>query len=291
VSIPFILVPQLLFSGVIVNFQKLHPAITSQKYVPIVGDLMTSRWAYEALVVEQFRDNDFQKHFFSYEKQMSESSFRASFLIPAIQQSYQSWLKDANDWDQRIFKNELLKLSEVFNFPSDLDFTDKTLRDSSERIQIWLEHVREASRKEFKQQSNVRDQVYDEIIDKLGGHKQIIEYKNTFHNEAVEQIVLNRREINKLKKGTDEIIQLKDPIFQTPVNTNGRAQLFASQKRVGNYLIDTFWFNLVVIWITTLIFYFSLYFDVLRRFILIIEILWMKILPEGHILITRKRQK
>ncbi|PXY01147.1 ABC transporter [Marinifilum breve] len=291
VSIPFILVPQLLFSGVIVSFNKLHPAITTQKYVPIVGDLMTSRWAYEALVVEQFKNNQFEKQFFPYEKAMSESSFRSSFLIPAMQQSYKSWLKENNDRHYRVFKNELLKLSDIYTFPADLEVSKQVLRDSSERVQIWLEHVKQAGWKEYKEQSKHRDQVYEEIIDELGDRQKILDYKNTHHNEAIEQIVTNRREINKLIRYEDEFIQLKDPIFQTPISQNGRAHLFASQKRIGNYLIDTFWFNVTIIWLTSIIFYFSLYFDVLRRFLLLIEILWVTILPEGDIRIRRKRQK
>ena len=46
ILIPFILVPELLFSGVMVKFDELHTSITSKVYVPVVGDLMTSRWAY-----------------------------------------------------------------------------------------------------------------------------------------------------------------------------------------------------------------------------------------------------
>ncbi|WP_282126289.1 ATP-binding cassette domain-containing protein [Marinifilum flexuosum] len=291
VSIPFILVPQLLFSGVIVSFNKLHPAITTQKYVPIVGDLMTSRWAYEALVVEQFKNNQFEKQFFPYEKAMSESSFRSSFLIPAMQQSYKSWLKENNDKHYRVFKNELIKLSDVYSFPTELEVSKQVLRDSSARVQTWLEHVKQAGWKEYKEQSMHRDQVYEEIIDELGDIQKIVEYKNTHHNEAIEQIVTNRREINKLIRYEDEFIQLKDPVFQTPISQNGRAHLFASQKRLGNYLVDTFWFNVTIIWLTSIIFYFSLYFDVLRRFLLLIEILWVTILPEGDIRIRRKRQK
>jgi len=291
VSIPFILVPQLLFSGVIVSFNKLHPAITTQKYVPIVGDLMTSRWAYEALVVEQFKNNQFEKQFFPYEKAMSESSFRSSFLIPAMQQSYKSWLKENNDKHYRVFKNELIKLSDIYSFPTELEVSKQVLRDSSVRVQTWLEHVKQAGWKEYKEQSMHRDQVYEEIIDELGDIQKIVEYKNTHHNEAIEQIVTNRREINKLIRYEDEFIQLKDPVFQTPISQNGRAHLFASQKRLGNYLVDTFWFNVTIIWLTSIIFYFSLYFDVLRRFLLLIEILWVTILPEGDIRIRRKRQK
>ncbi|MGQ1909784.1 ATP-binding cassette domain-containing protein [Marinifilum sp. RC60d5] len=291
VSIPFILVPQLLFSGVIVSFNKLHPAITTQKYVPLVGDLMTSRWAYEALVVAQFKDNEFEKKFFPYEQKMSEAAFRSSFLIPLLEQTYESWLKNEKEKDFCLVRNELLKLSKIYTLPENIELSRIYLRHSSENINAWLEKVKQASRTDYKNNSNERDRVYNELIQTFGDSEKVFEFKEKYHNEAIEQIVLNRREINKLIKYKDEIIQLKDPVFQIPGERNGRAQLFASQKRLGNYLIDTFWFNLIIIWLTTIVFYFSLYFDVLRRVLAFIEFLRVKILPEGDFRIARKRQK
>ena len=64
IFVPLILVPQLLFSGVVVDFNKMHNRISNDKTVPVIGDLMTSRWAYEALAVTQFKDNAYEKYFF-----------------------------------------------------------------------------------------------------------------------------------------------------------------------------------------------------------------------------------
>jgi hypothetical protein len=43
-------------SGVIVDFDKLHKSIANDQYVSIAGDLMISRWAYEAMAVNQFKN-------------------------------------------------------------------------------------------------------------------------------------------------------------------------------------------------------------------------------------------
>jgi hypothetical protein len=290
VSIPFILVPQLLFSGVIVNFTKLHPAITSQKHVPFVGDLMTSRWAYEALVVEQFRNNDFETQFFEYEQKMSEASFRSSFYIPEIKQRYQNWLRTGNEKQLKLLQNEFPKIADSYSLPEGLEFTKNGLANSSVGLLQWIEKIKQNGWLDYKKESDKRDQVYTNLLDQYGGKKELFDYKQKHHNEAIEQIVLNRREPNKIVEFKGELIQLKDPIFQNPQNKFGRAQLFASQKRIGNFYIDTFWFNVVIIWLTSLFFYFTLYFDVIRRFLLMIEILWITILPEGHIRIRRKRQ-
>ena len=46
ILIPFLVVPQLLFSGTMVKFEKLNKSISSYEHVPLLGDLMPSRWAY-----------------------------------------------------------------------------------------------------------------------------------------------------------------------------------------------------------------------------------------------------
>ncbi|WP_372756288.1 ATP-binding cassette domain-containing protein [Labilibaculum sp.] len=290
VSIPFILVPQLLFSGVIVNFTKLHPVIASQKYVPLVGDLMTSRWAYEALIVEQFRDNEFEKKFFEYEQKMSEASFRSSFYVPEVKQAYKNWLLSPESDELQLLQNEFGKIANLYDLPEGIDLSKKSLQNSSEDLFQWLEKIKQSGWLDYKKESDSRDQVYANLVDEYGGRKELFEFKEKYHNEAVEQIVLNRRELNKIIEFKQEFIQLKDPIFKISDNKMGRAQLYASQKRVGNFLIDTFWFNLIIIWGTSLFFYFTLYFDVIRRGLHRIEIIWFKILPEGDLRIMRKRQ-
>ncbi len=84
ILVPLILIPQLLLSGVTVKFDDLHKTITSKVYVPVIGDMMASRWAYEALAVEQAKNNRYDRNFYVYEQQKSEAQFRVSFLIPRL---------------------------------------------------------------------------------------------------------------------------------------------------------------------------------------------------------------
>ena len=46
ILIPILLIPQLILSGVVVKFDKLNPIIGNTETVPLVGDLMASRWAF-----------------------------------------------------------------------------------------------------------------------------------------------------------------------------------------------------------------------------------------------------
>src|SRR5690349_7587653 len=84
IFIPFLIIPQLILSGVIVKFDKLNPKVTSQSTVPFWGEVMASRWAFEALAVNQFKAYKYEKMFYDYEKIMSYSDFRKNFWIPKL---------------------------------------------------------------------------------------------------------------------------------------------------------------------------------------------------------------
>ena len=71
ILIPFILIPQLLFSGVMVKFDKLNPSIVVHNSVPVIGEMMVTRWAYEAMAVNQYITNNYQKHFYDFDKEKS----------------------------------------------------------------------------------------------------------------------------------------------------------------------------------------------------------------------------
>ncbi len=76
ILIPILIIPQLLFSGIIVNFDKLHPWFASKSHVPVIGNVMASRWAYEAMTVTQFKDNAFEKNFYEYDQKMSFANWK-----------------------------------------------------------------------------------------------------------------------------------------------------------------------------------------------------------------------
>ena len=90
VMIPLMLVPQLLLSGVIVDFNKMHNSIASYDHTPIIGDAMASRWSYEALAVNQYTNNSYRKNLFEEELTKNEWGFKAYYFIPEVQKLTQA---------------------------------------------------------------------------------------------------------------------------------------------------------------------------------------------------------
>src|SRR5688572_15676551 len=102
ILIPLLLIPQLILSGVVVKFDKLNPRIGNAATVPFVGDLMASRWAFEAAMVSQFKDNDFEQQFYLYDKVMANSDYKKVYFIPEIETKLQYCLNNYNSKDETI---------------------------------------------------------------------------------------------------------------------------------------------------------------------------------------------
>lgn len=298
VSIPFILVPQLLFSGVIVDFNKLHHNIANQDYVPIVGDLMTSRWAYEALVVTQFRDNEFERIFYPIEQSMSESSYMASYLVPELQRRV-SRIARSTSGNSKLKSEQFHLLRHELSMLRDqlppiqrgsllLDSTAFNLLQI-DAIKQSLEQIKQSNWQNYHSLSRERDEQYNKLSDLFGGSVKTFRFKQKYHNDALATLVLNRHAIKKIVPYKNRLIQKKDPIFRIPQNSWGRAHFYAPVKRIGPWLMDTFWFNLLVIWIFSALLYVILYGDLLRRFFNYLETMWLRIIPEGEFRLQRKR--
>ncbi|NJK86179.1 MAG: ABC transporter permease [Bacteroidales bacterium] len=81
ILIPFLVIPQIILSGIIVRYEKLNPKISSPSSIPIYGELMTARWGYEALMVHQFMENRYMQNFYDFNKTMSIAEFKKNYWV------------------------------------------------------------------------------------------------------------------------------------------------------------------------------------------------------------------
>ncbi|MBN1388079.1 MAG: ATP-binding cassette domain-containing protein [Bacteroidales bacterium] len=276
VLIPFLLIPQLLFSGVIVKFDKLHKYFTNFDYVPVIGDIMTSRWAYEALSVHQFKDDKYQTLIYDSERAKSQYSWYYGELEPELNKKTQECsIAFGKDEYRDHFENNLYKLRKYVGMLSaragidndDLiekynreDFDTAVARLSLERLGT----LRQYFLAQFLKARDASDSTLSAVENQYG-HDYLQTLKFDYHNENLENFCLNLRSTDRIIETREKIIQKTDPVYMMPTSNYGRAQFYAPCKILGNIHIDTYWFNLMAIWLLTLIFYVTLYTDLLRK--------------------------
>jgi ABC transport system ATP-binding/permease protein len=277
VVIPFILVPQLLLSGVVVDFNKIHKNITSVQFTPVYGDLMTSRWAYEALVVEQFKNNKFQKHFYQIDKKLSQNNYMLTFYIDKLKTIYGNQVinsssdstDNGNDYFE-LLKNELNKLSKKYNSQNFKQLaTDLKTKcyDTAYQAEFYgeLDKLKARLILEQKAYNKQKEEKYNQLVTELGGIKNFTKFQQEYHNQTIANLAQNNNSFKRIEIENNQILQVKDPIYRDPASNYGRAQFYAPIKIVGGLRIDTYWFNLIIIWLMSGGLYLLLQFDLVRK--------------------------
>ncbi len=271
ILIPFLIVPQLLFSGTMVKFDKLNKAISSYEVVPVIGDLMPSRWAYEAMAVKQFRDNEYMKNFFLIEQKKSEAAYIGSYLVPALNNKIAKLANADEETRNQIIGLLHTEVSKINDRTPKQQFEDIDLLtpekyndDVQENLTSFLDKTAKLYQQKQNKAISVLDREISSLAEELGGNKALVELKKNYTNEALSNFVLNRVDIEKIHDMGDHFIQVSDPVYKEPESHCGRAHFYAPFKQIGNLQIDTFWFNIIVMWIMNGLLYVLLVCDGLR---------------------------
>ena len=277
ILIPFILIPQLLFSGVLVKFDRLHNnGNSSLRYVPVIGELMTARWAFEALAVDQFKNNRFEKNFFKNDIEKNQNSWYADYLIFELKKDLKEAAKAQQD--VIVLKNDFKKINYYIDYLSELagfaspDYLNLPLnKDNLDRTKVsrtllYLDLLAKQFHGLQKKAISLNDSISMSIARSIG-EKGLENLRTDYYNNRLADIVTNFDVGEKSIQTSDYIIQKYEPIFMKPVSKNGRAHFYAPYKTVGNLNIDTYWFNIIIICIKTFLLYIILYFNLFQKLV------------------------
>jgi len=281
ILIPFLVIPQIILSGVIVKFEKLNPNISSPSSIPFYGEMIIARWGYEALAVKQFKDNEYEKQFYYFDKRMSIASYKKNYWYSSMKTKVDNLINDigTDRFDQNsladleIVRNEIANEMKVipdlkFGF---LDYLqpDKVDLESLKAAKDWIDTVNRIYIREYNKANNERDALVTTATD--NDNEGFIKTKESNFNNSLEEFVKNTKSSERTVEFKGRIVQKLDPIFLDPEPRFIKAHFYAPRKMMFGRYIDTFWVNLIVIWTMTILTYLLLYFRLLKRMLDSIE--------------------
>jgi hypothetical protein len=79
------MIPMMVLSGAMFSFDKHNRSVGSFNRVPLIAEFMITKWGYEALVVHQFKDNDFQKTFYNIDKVINNANYKITYYIDELE--------------------------------------------------------------------------------------------------------------------------------------------------------------------------------------------------------------
>jgi hypothetical protein len=275
ILIPFLVIPNIVLSGVLVKYEKLNPNLSSPVAIPFYGEIWPVRWGYEALAVEQFMHNKFEKEFYKYDQAASQADFYKQYWCTELT----SKLDNINNNLSKIGNDKILLSDlEVVNYEINKYLKDKpdstyayaTLLTAEkinpeiiDKTKAFLEKARKYNIRLYNWATTAKDNLKEKMkaADNDGFQKLI--YENT--NSKLEEFVRNRNETQKIVTYKGRLYQKGDPIFRYPENPFIKAHFYAPVKNIFGKPVDTYIVNVLVLWMMTILLYFALYFRLLKK--------------------------
>jgi len=282
IVIPLLMIPMMVLSGAMFSFDKLNRSVGSFDRVPLIAEFMPTKWGYEALVVLQFKDNEFQKHFYQIEKGERNANYKLVYYIPELEKRLQYCIDHVNSQDSAEVRDRMKEALAVLHrgigqemavFAPEVPF--EYLRnlqpDSVDEVALYetvgyLEALKEHYNEIFQAKNQQRDAIVNHLV---ATQPRLYEAKrNAYHNESITDLATKAFEKNKILLFKDELVQQYDPVYRDPVPTSAldiRSHFLAPRKHLLGHFFDTFWFDLAMIWVMSLVLYVSLHIEFLRR--------------------------
>lgn len=282
ILIPFILIPMMALGGAMFTFDKLNRTIGSVGKVPVIADMMPSKWAYEALMVHQYKDNKLSKEFFEVEEEKSNADFKKVYYIPTLREHLQSITENINNTDKNVqnaVSEDLRLLRNEFSIQ--LHQINELSFNSLQNLQLGK--FNEETAAQCEEFLNKLDTIYgNKFFDAYKKNEDFVGFfmkkgessfnalKNKYQNESLKEIVTNVYEKNKVLVYDARIIQQIDPIYQEPDETDFigiRSHFYAPHKIFFGKKYDTYWFNMIVLAIMAMLLYIPLYYEWTIKFL------------------------
>ncbi len=277
IIIPFIIIPQLLFSGVLVKFDKLHtsPGYT-QEFVPLIGELMPARWSFEALAAEQFRNNAFEKRFFKFKMDESENMYLGTFLNDELKKLIREcvYFRDSTDYHEIIAENfsiinhhldEMSAMSGIYSGTLKNSLNPEAFTREKEReLFIHMDSLKHFFLTKKHRATALKDSVSNSIVSQ-SGLNGYLNLRQRYDNESLREIVLDVNSLQKTVLSKEKIIRKYEPGYMKATSACGRAHFYAPYKMTGKAEHSTYWFNMAVLWLLSLLLYVALYLKLLGK--------------------------
>ena len=259
ISIPILLIPQILLCGLVVSFSDLTPKSTTGN-VPVIGDLIPSRWAYEALAVTSFTDNAYKAPFFELDKKKYENQYYNMGFLDELQSQLET-MKDEKKRGKEVDPSHMETIR--MNLPELTEYCGMNAYQGDYSYESLRQYMKEAEQilsKRSNETTLKADKLMSEMV-REQGKETVIELKRDHYNLNLEDCVIGANQKRMLDVIDNHIVARTGIIYLTPKSKVGRAPFYSSEKILGSWHIKTLWFNLGIMLLMSIVVAIFLFLD------------------------------
>lgn len=265
ITIPLLLIPQILLCGLVVDFEDLNPGSETGN-VPVLGDIIPSRWAYEALSVASFSMTEYEKPLYAADRARYEALYYEQSFLYELESQLET-LKDEIEQGKEVkpLHMEVIRSE----FPQVAKVCGIEEYDGDESYDSIMEYIDKA-KKVLSDRGNRTTLALDKQITayiREHGQDAYLSLKQKNYNIRLEDLVVNRNTDHLYTVVGSHIVPRGGYIYLTPRSKNGRAPFYSGVKILGNREIQTYWFNLYVLLLMCLLIGACLFTDIPGKYI------------------------
>lgn len=245
ITIPILLIPQILLCGLVVDFDDLNPESETGN-VPLIGDFIPSRWAYEALAVASFTMNDYADLTYAYDKKRYEAVYYNQVFGRELEAANETRHSDALAGKGprpdllALLQTEMPRLSYMAGiepYSGDWSYGD---------VDGYVQHARKILKARSNNLTLELDLRCNKLIKEMG-REEFVRLKEENCNDRLQQLLINAETQKPCVVVGSHIVPRSGYVYLTPRSRNGRSQFYSGEKVLGNVYIPTFQFNLGVL--------------------------------------------
>ncbi|MDO4496215.1 MAG: ATP-binding cassette domain-containing protein [Bacteroidales bacterium] len=267
ITIPLLLIPQILLCGLVVDFSDLDGKSTTGN-VPAIGNMIPSRWAFEAMAVTTFTNNAYEANFYEYDQLKYENQYYRGAVLWELQSQLET-LEDERQKGKpmkpshlQVISNELPVLAsyaEVEPYKESLKFEEY---DSAMYVSIkdYLSDIETLLQKRSNSNTLYADRVLTKMRDAMGGDA-FRHLRESHVNRKLEDVVINYMAGETHTVVGGHIVPRMGFVYLTPRSKNGMAPFYSPVKCVGDLQIPTLWFNIGILALMGIVVLIMLYTD------------------------------
>ena len=245
ITIPVLLIPQILLCGLVVHFDDLNTKSKTGN-VPIIGDVIPSRWAYEALAVATFSMNDYESMAYGKECEKFTCQFYEKRFVWELQSRLET-IQEAVKYNEtpdpihmqvlRKGMDDLCRMTGLEPYEGDWSYFS---------LDTYLNNAARTLSTRGNKLSLEIDNIYTKYA-REHGREALVNLKHDNYNLQLENLVVNRTANEWYSVIDDTIVPKVGQIYLTPQSRNGRAPFYSGYKYLGDWKIPTYTYNICVL--------------------------------------------
>jgi ABC transport system ATP-binding/permease protein len=286
ILIPILIIPQLLLSGVVISFDKFNPKVGTPNGIPVLGEMMASRWAFEAYMVTQFKDNPYEKQFYPLDQKRAIADYKRLYYLPALESRLAYVVNHRNEWRNAGEESQTRKAMDLLRneIKNELRYVGEERLPEVEKLQIgkfdstafrktqqFLVTLKEYYGIRYKNAMTEKEKLMMSLTGSQEDKTKFAELNKRYQNESVINLVENSNNSVRIAEWKGELVQKIYPIYfedHRPAHVlDFRENFYVPAKYFWGKKYDTLYFNITIIWLMTALLYVTLYFESLKKLV------------------------